>query len=114
METRVESRWTVGANCGFVEPNLVLHPILTVADSKSLSNKRKSAIKAPAMAPGMTGIGKKPPQAVELEEAVLGACMLESSAVNAVIDALHRAGMDHVDHIDMPLTPARVWAAMQA
>ena len=67
---------------------MVLHPILTVADSKSLSNKRKSAIKAPAMAPGMTGIGKKPPQAVELEEAVLGACMLESSAVNAVIDVL--------------------------
>ncbi|RMH40346.1 MAG: carbon monoxide dehydrogenase, partial [Alphaproteobacteria bacterium] len=27
--------------------------------------------------------------------------------------ALHRAGMTHVTHIDMPLTPARVWAAMQ-
>jgi aerobic carbon-monoxide dehydrogenase large subunit len=30
-----------------------------------------------------------------------------------VIDALHRGGHTHVDHIDMPLTPARVWAAMQ-
>ena len=68
--------------------NLVLHPIFIVADNKSLSNKRKSAIKAPIVAPGMTGIGKKPPQAIELEEAVLGACMLESTAVNAVIDIL--------------------------
>jgi len=31
--------------------------------------------------------------------------------VNAVIDALH--GTYGVDHIDMPCTPARVWAAMQ-
>jgi carbon-monoxide dehydrogenase large subunit len=31
--------------------------------------------------------------------------------VNAVIDALHDS--HGVDHIDMPMTPARVWAAMQ-
>ena len=31
--------------------------------------------------------------------------------VNAVIDALHES--HGVDHIDMPCTPARVWAAMQ-
>jgi len=31
--------------------------------------------------------------------------------VNAVIDALHAT--HGVDHIDMPCTPARVWAAMQ-
>ena len=31
--------------------------------------------------------------------------------VNAVIDALHET--HGVDHIDMPCTPARVWAAMQ-
>ena len=72
-------------------PNLVLHPRFHVSDNKPLSAKRKSAIKAPAMAPGMTGIGKKPPQAIELEEAVLGACMLEQSAVNAVIDILDPA-----------------------
>jgi carbon-monoxide dehydrogenase large subunit len=29
-----------------------------------------------------------------------------------VIDALHRAGHTHITHIDMPLTPARVWAAI--
>jgi carbon-monoxide dehydrogenase large subunit len=32
--------------------------------------------------------------------------------VNAVIDAL-RQGYPEVDHIDMPCTPDRVWAAMQ-
>ena len=31
--------------------------------------------------------------------------------VNAVIDALHDT--HGVEHIDMPCTPARVWAAMQ-
>jgi aerobic carbon-monoxide dehydrogenase large subunit len=31
--------------------------------------------------------------------------------VNAVIDALHAS--HGVTHIDMPCTPARVWAAMQ-
>ena len=33
-------------------------------------------------------VGKLPPQAIELEEAVLGAMMLEQAAVNAVIDVL--------------------------
>ena len=31
--------------------------------------------------------------------------------VNAIIDALHES--HGVDHVDMPCTPARVWAAMQ-
>ncbi|MCI5057988.1 MAG: replicative DNA helicase [Flavobacteriales bacterium] len=35
-----------------------------------------------------SGLGKLPPQAVELEEAVLGALMLEKEAVNDVIDVL--------------------------
>jgi len=30
-----------------------------------------------------------------------------------VIDALHRGGHTHVTHIDMPLTPSRVWSAIQ-
>ncbi|MFN3642460.1 MAG: xanthine dehydrogenase family protein molybdopterin-binding subunit [Gemmobacter sp.] len=41
-----------------------------------------------------------------------GAIGSPPAVVNAVIDALHRAGHTHVTHIDMPLTPARVWAAM--
>jgi aerobic carbon-monoxide dehydrogenase large subunit len=32
------------------------------------------------------------------------------AVMNAVVDALRVIG---VDHIDMPATPARVWAAMQ-
>ncbi|MEM1073199.1 MAG: xanthine dehydrogenase family protein molybdopterin-binding subunit [Pseudomonadota bacterium] len=41
-----------------------------------------------------------------------GAIGSPPSVVNAVVDALQSAGKD-VTHIDMPLTPARVWAAMQ-
>ncbi|THH35902.1 xanthine dehydrogenase family protein molybdopterin-binding subunit [Aliishimia ponticola] len=41
-----------------------------------------------------------------------GAIGSPPSVVNAVVDALQSAGKN-VTHIDMPLTPARVWAAMQ-
>ena len=43
-----------------------------------------------------------------------GAIGSPPAVVNAVIDALHRAGMTRVTHIDMPVSPSRVWAAMQA
>jgi carbon-monoxide dehydrogenase large subunit len=42
-----------------------------------------------------------------------GAIGSPPAVVNAVIDALHRGGMTHVTHIDMPVSPSRVWAAMQ-
>ncbi len=41
-----------------------------------------------------------------------GAIGSPPAVVNAVVDALQRAGK-RVTHIDMPLSPARVWAAMQ-
>ena len=41
-----------------------------------------------------------------------GAIGSPPSVVNAVIDALQSGGKD-VAHIDMPLTPSRVWGAMQ-
>jgi carbon-monoxide dehydrogenase large subunit len=41
-----------------------------------------------------------------------GAIGSPPAVVNAVIDALHRGGMTHVAHIDMPVSPARVWAAI--
>jgi len=41
-----------------------------------------------------------------------GAIGSPPAVVNGVIDALHRAGHTHVKHIDMPLTPSRVWSAM--
>ncbi|MCC5968887.1 MAG: xanthine dehydrogenase family protein molybdopterin-binding subunit [Pararhodobacter sp.] len=43
-----------------------------------------------------------------------GAIGAPPAVVNAVIDALHRAGHTHVQHINMPVTPARVWAAMNS
>ncbi|MDH5797004.1 MAG: xanthine dehydrogenase family protein molybdopterin-binding subunit [Paracoccaceae bacterium] len=42
-----------------------------------------------------------------------GAIGSPPAVVNAVIDALHSGGHDHITHIDMPVSPARVWAAMQ-
>ncbi|MFA8440485.1 xanthine dehydrogenase family protein molybdopterin-binding subunit [Yoonia sp.] len=40
-----------------------------------------------------------------------GAIGSPPTVVNAVVDALQRGGHE-VDHIDMPVSPARVWAAM--
>ncbi|MEX5729220.1 carbon-monoxide dehydrogenase large subunit [Rhodovulum iodosum] len=42
-----------------------------------------------------------------------GAIGSPPAVVNAVVDALQRAGHSDITHIDMPLTPSRVWAAMQ-
>ena len=42
-----------------------------------------------------------------------GAIGTPPTVVNAVIDALNRGGYD-VAHIDMPVSPSRVWAAMNA
>ena len=41
-----------------------------------------------------------------------GAIGSPPAVVNAVVDALQRAGHD-VEHIDMPVSPSRVWHAMQ-
>ncbi|MES2844425.1 MAG: xanthine dehydrogenase family protein molybdopterin-binding subunit [Pseudomonadota bacterium] len=43
-----------------------------------------------------------------------GAIGSPPAVVNAVIDALQRGGHKNVTHIDMPLTPSRVWSAMNA
>ncbi len=43
-----------------------------------------------------------------------GAIGSPPAVVNAVIDALHSAGKTHITHIDMPLSPNRVWTAMNA
>ncbi|WP_103256083.1 xanthine dehydrogenase family protein molybdopterin-binding subunit [Tabrizicola aquatica] len=41
-----------------------------------------------------------------------GAIGSPPAVVNAVLDALHRGGFTHVTHIDMPVSPSRVWQAM--
>ncbi len=43
-----------------------------------------------------------------------GAIGSPPALVSAVVDALQRAGHTDVTHIDMPLTPDRVWAAMKS
>jgi len=42
-----------------------------------------------------------------------GAIGSPPAVINAVIDALQRGGHTSVTHIDMPASPARVWAAIQ-
>ncbi len=41
-----------------------------------------------------------------------GAIGSPPAVVNAVLDALHRGGFTNVTHIDMPVSPSRVWQAM--
>jgi replicative DNA helicase len=56
--------------------------------SNSIRSRRvTSKSSAPALLAG--NYGKLPPQAVDLEEAILGALMLEKDALTAVIDILH-------------------------
>lgn len=43
-----------------------------------------------------------------------GAIGSPPAVVNAVIDALQRGGHKHVTHIDMPVSPSRVWSAINA
>jgi aerobic carbon-monoxide dehydrogenase large subunit len=43
-----------------------------------------------------------------------GAIGSPPAVVNAVIDALQRGGHKNVTHIEMPVSPSRVWAAMNA
>jgi len=53
------------------------------------SAKKKVAPKSLTNQQIALGLGKIPPQAVDMEEAVLGALMLEKNALTAVIDILH-------------------------
>ena len=43
-----------------------------------------------------------------------GAIGSPPAVINAVIDALQRGGHTHVTHIDMPVSPSRVWQAINA
>ena len=53
--------------------------------SKQNTNERRTRVTNPTP---YTGLGKLPPQATDLEEAVLGALMLEKDALSSVIDIL--------------------------
>jgi replicative DNA helicase len=58
--------------------------------NKPTTNDRRSRITNPTP---YGGLGKLPPQAVDLEEAVLGALMLEKDALSSVIDILKPAAL---------------------
>src|SRR6201995_6206260 len=53
--------------------------------NKQNTNERRNRFSSPTP---YTGLGKFPPQAVDLEEAVLGELMLEKDALSSVIDIL--------------------------
>ncbi len=56
--------------------------------ANTTAKKSKSALRPSSLNTNYLEHGKVPPQAVDLEEAVLGAIMLEQDAVSAVIDIL--------------------------
>ena len=57
-----------------------------MAEPNKISTRKRT--KPDFQSPAIANHGKLPPQAVDLEEAVLGALMLEKEAVNTVIDIL--------------------------
>lgn len=59
---------------------------MSKTDSKRITDRRPGSLSQ--VSQQLYEIGKLPPQAVELEEAVLGALMLEKDALTAVIDIL--------------------------
>ena len=58
---------------------------------------KRPSIKTFTKPSDISGIGKLPPQAIDLEEAVLGALMLEKSPLNDVIDIIHRPEIFYKD-----------------
>jgi replicative DNA helicase len=65
-------------------------------EKKVNSGQKRSLVKKTT--PNVGEIGKIPPQAIELEEAVLGAMLLEQSAVNDAIDILHAESFYKMEH----------------
>ena len=65
-------------------------------EKKVNSGKKRSLISNPIQA--ISDLGKLPPQAVEVEEAVLGAMLLEKHAVNDAIDILHAESFYKIEH----------------
>ena len=73
-----------------IKTNFVYFCQLMIFENDNLQNKpntndRRSRITTPMP---YSGLGKLPPQATDLEEAVLGALMLEKDALSSVIDVL--------------------------
>lgn len=63
-------------------------PYICFMDQQENNRKPISRIKSPSVLTG--DLGKIPPQAIDIEQVVLGAMMLEKNAVNDTIDILHQ------------------------
>lgn len=61
---------------------------MSESTSPNITTRRKATSKNISSQQILQGLGKLPPQAVDIEEAVLGALMLEKDALTAVIDIL--------------------------
>lgn len=81
---------TLAALYQFDKPDLLTQPttVLLKMDLTNLNKDRKSRRKSGPLELGTMMYGKVPPQAKDLEEAVLGAVMLEKSAFDTVIEIL--------------------------
>lgn len=86
--------------------NLNLQTAINNMDLTNLNKERKSRRKSGVPEVGSLMFGKVPPQAKELEEAVLGAIMLEKSAFDVVVEILKPECFYVENH-------QRIFAAMQ-
>ncbi|MFT4602192.1 MAG: replicative DNA helicase [Arenicella sp.] len=66
-------------------------------DEKKVNSTKKRSLITPTIQ-GIGEMGKLPPQAVDVEEAVLGAMLLEKNAVNDAIDILHADSFYKIEH----------------
>jgi len=65
--------------------------------SERIELSKRSSLRTITKPSDLSGIGKLPPQALDLEEAVLGALMLEKSPLNDVIDIIHQPEIFYKD-----------------
>ena len=92
---------TLGALCGALAAPLLLRWMPRAADLPMIKVDDSCVTPCTHNPLGVKGCGEA------------GAIGSPPAFVNAVLDALNAGGI-RVEHIDMPLTPARVWAAIQA
>lgn len=79
-----------------------------------IANQRKKAVRTALNTNVFVEQGKMPPQAVEVEQAVLGALMLDSDAINAAIDVLHEEYFYKPEHRVIFGAIAALFTAAQA
>ena len=69
-----------------------------MADEQQIKPTQKRSL-IPQTIASISELGKLPPQAVDIEEAVLGAMLLEKNAVNDAIDILQAESFYKIEHL---------------